>query len=1146
MKKITKIAAILLMLLTAIFAVAACAASGTISIDSDNPPQTTYVLGQELNRNGAIILKDGSKTEQIALSSPAVSVKGYDKDTLGTQTLTVSYKKLTAKYTVNVVRRIATDSKCTTKYFVGEPFDRTRGSITVTKDDGTSFSVAMSDAAVSVQLDSSSAGTGKLATITYSKDGATYSDTVAVDVYEIENAKLTTSASFKTTYKDYDQTLDLTGGYIVLTGGSLTRNVALTADMVSGYDPTKVTEEHYTQPLKQELTVSYAGKTFPLSVDIYYSDVSIIKKLAAGKLADYDWLNWTDEDEVSQEDGLSAIAAIRLFFGLNTYEVSLITREQIEIIARPASAYAYLLWQQEVEKYKDVFATEYGALYLIAKSYAAAKDAIRPLTDANEPINDYGHLLVNMRREFAETLFIGDDSTIGEFLAYVIDPDNMYKITGRLNEMIPLFEKMQAIPDDWTKEGLADYATTLDEVVDLLKASSFTGYDNRSTYQLLNNWRAKQDFFDILYTYYFQDPTENKSKLNTLANFWMPEEVEKVYEDIFEAFYLAYYAEEMQEDIEYFYALYYDGTNEEEILGILYQVYYTGYDMTEFLRLYRNASNALNDLAAKDADSLERWLFDNVILYEGSVGLSLSRWLNELRLFENYGYLDLMYGMLGNTQFSDLMDHYLDLVEKYYGDGMEEDEHGNWVETDGFSQKIDDFFKEFLAASPLMQYNFLAATNAFYLNPYFPFPAYALGYGILESEEYGALPLYYSVLTEILYPHYYRLLISDAENDPQLELQTYLFDDMMNALEVFAARGDAGSAEDFFSWMDDTDGEDGIITKHGKLTGSSLTNFDNKVGFLYEYLLHIYHFEYNTDKYTDKNGNSKQKLVFSAEYSEWEEKFLSFDAALDAYYSMAGLSQNSSAYYIALFSAVETLDRLATDILNNAPTEVKDAFKYADYYDYLLEGDDAEYRCSLEYAWFSARVYYMSVLKGIKLDGEMLYDLYYETGMRAFTGDIYSLLFANFYYASGYYSAQEAFADKAETVKELLGKFYALDLNVQYDFIFFDSSYHNAMKVYFDYVFDSLDLSTGETQKPGAATASALFDLQRAYIYYKSNEKKSSAATYLKALQDAYGTLELAYAELQGSDQAATFDEYLGTMYTDYVGLYNEVLSGLN
>ena len=71
---------------------------------SATPTKTTYTEGENLDLTGGkiTVTYDDEETEEVPMTSEGVSVTGYDKDTTGTQEITVTYKEKTAKFNVTV------------------------------------------------------------------------------------------------------------------------------------------------------------------------------------------------------------------------------------------------------------------------------------------------------------------------------------------------------------------------------------------------------------------------------------------------------------------------------------------------------------------------------------------------------------------------------------------------------------------------------------------------------------------------------------------------------------------------------------------------------------------------------------------------------------------------------------------------------------------------------------------------------------------------------------------------------------------------------------------------------------------------------------------------------------------------------------
>ena len=103
MKNVWKIILVLFLIVFTLGFAVSCGSAESISVSESARGQTTYVVGQVLNLSGGVlIVNNGKGTEEIPLDSKGVKVSGYEKNTLGVQTLTVEYGGATTELIVNV------------------------------------------------------------------------------------------------------------------------------------------------------------------------------------------------------------------------------------------------------------------------------------------------------------------------------------------------------------------------------------------------------------------------------------------------------------------------------------------------------------------------------------------------------------------------------------------------------------------------------------------------------------------------------------------------------------------------------------------------------------------------------------------------------------------------------------------------------------------------------------------------------------------------------------------------------------------------------------------------------------------------------------------------------------------------------------
>ena len=309
MKKFATLALVVLMLVASVFVMSACqdpqtqTDAGKISVEETGMPQLLYVQGQDLDlSNGMLTVEKDGQKQEIPLNSEGITVTGYDKNTLGNQTITIAYGGQTTQITVTVVARMQA-VEFTADYLVGDAFDFGMGRLKITRDDGSNHTVLLNGNGVTINgFDGTKAGKQTL-TATYANNGETYECKFEVTVYAVDNVTFT--APKKVNYNSHEAGIDLTDGYFTITGnnGALVRTVAIDEDMVEGFDLTAVNEEN--TPFTQSLKVTYGGKEYSYDIKLTYTAISRFKKDAVA-FAELDW-NGAEIPTISIELGELAL-----------------------------------------------------------------------------------------------------------------------------------------------------------------------------------------------------------------------------------------------------------------------------------------------------------------------------------------------------------------------------------------------------------------------------------------------------------------------------------------------------------------------------------------------------------------------------------------------------------------------------------------------------------------------------------------------------------------------------------------------------------------------------------------------------------------------------------------------------------------------
>ncbi len=535
--------AVLVMILACAAMLTGCNSSvvSDIVVLNSGKPRTVYVEGQDLDLSGGVItaIVDGEETS-IPMNSEDVTVTGYDKDTIGKQTLTITYKEKTTTIEVNVIARMVAEN-FETNYFVGDKLDTSKGRLRIARDNATTFTVNLSDSTVTVKsFDSSKSGAATVTVGYKGSAGEDYEADFSVNVYDVGEVVFT--KPYKDDYSSHDTELDFSGGYFTIKASgnsSFSKFVYLNSELVkvSGFKPEDVTIENRDTPADQTVVFEYAGKTYKFPITVVYSSISIVKQRIE-ELADLDWSK--DEVTIDEGHGLAALDAIKEYYKLTNAEKKSLSEDEINTIVRPAAVYINDMYIKELETYSGSFGiTSDGYFTLYAESYDAVETDRDRLKDPNEKINTYGDILRDIYADFAKTV-IANKITIADYVFVLSAESNDYLI-AILDQALKVYDAFSVIPDDWTVEDLSttEYASAITKEVARITASEFIGLGYAAIYQRASAWRTNDDIIDIIYSYYMYAVEDPKTAVEgTLWNkLPMPGKLQSWYEELYNASY---------------------------------------------------------------------------------------------------------------------------------------------------------------------------------------------------------------------------------------------------------------------------------------------------------------------------------------------------------------------------------------------------------------------------------------------------------------------------------------------------------------------------------------------------------------------------------------------------------------------------------
>lgn len=1084
-KKLTIVVLTIAVICTLIVAFAACGGKkiSEISVGQAGMPRLTYVQGQDLDFSGGklTVVSDG-KTEEISLVDPDVKVTGYDKNTLGKQSVTIEYKGFETTVEVTVVPQIAVD-RHTEKYFVGENLNTQVGRLKITRNDGTDFTVDLSDAKVTLSgFDSSTAGI-KTVTVKYED----YTGTFDVEVFAA--AKATLRSPNKNAYLSHEEGIDLAGGYLTLENadGSLKKQVPISEDMISGYDLSAATIENLAgNPFRQTITVNYVG-THTFDIYITFSGVSLMK-LRASELNDLDWT--TTQPEITDAQGKAAVEAMQSYFNLSSLEQEMIPEADQECVARVAAVYAKTVWENEIEAFKNTFiiTRQDGATeaQFVQCTLEQAQATYAKLSQTNTPVRAMEELLSNISAYFADTTLEGERK-ISEFLNEVYNATIFDYVLSGIEYAQDLMDLLQDVPAQWTPENIATDTVkkALDDSLDYIAANKFKGsnYGDFSLYDMVSYWRgvsAENDLMDMFYQHCFAN--KDTWGLNVIKSIYLPGEIAGMYGYLTACDYYLYQISNMQ-----------------------------SFDTSFFMWLYRRYVLPTQE-ELKATDGLIRWAYENID-YGG--GVTFDAMIEETKI----NYTDFCGGMYGNKTFEDLWNRLFDIMER----------DSAWDPSSGKPQfdptEVEGFLKAFYEAPESVQLGFLTSVCPTYTDPEHALPV--LDYTILLDDENMRVSTFSAVLAYYFDGKDGVLPQDDADKDGSHPRQLFRY--LLGATEDYLRRYESvQDGMDYFTSFRVM--MVGAQQEYNKLNDEDKSAFDGKVGYLYNKLMAI------TGLYDDKfftvGEATAQKEVDLG--TEWEEKF--GELALLTY-NIDELVQTNSPFIGMMFAFYAKAEALAAEILN-ADDTVANAYYQYNYALTVRDENQSEIvlmNMTLDHAMYLSRISFMNYLTNLTGVAD---DYLAETENRDSKLHTFMLKAYDFYLLALEDEDYAFSADDEALVTEFLTAYRTLTQKERWLFcnmdVRFGYSYVSMLTIYFHRTIGSTVEGVFTGNEKVTQFAIDVLGLEQSYTAYESDPNAGNLAQVNRALAE----VEKSKAAMEDSD-SALIPEYINKMYEYYTNLCN-------
>ena len=817
-------------LLTGLFTVLALACSllvisacggktvNELSFDSDNMPQIVFVQGQELDLSKGRLIADGSI---VQMDSDGVEVTGYDKNTLGQQTLTVTYRGKSLPLNVTVVPRFEAAQKFV--YFVGEKFADARPVINITRNDGTRITLSGNyNGLTFTNFDTSEPVETLTLNATYMNGSDNYTGTFDIEVcepvYRFNEPR--TKA-----YGSHETELDLSGASLTITNedGTASRLIPLSSITAKGFNPDAVNMDN--PETTQTIEIFYNGTDTGMSYEITltYSEVSHFLDFAAACPTWADWncyepidgevpyLNMPDV--VDDAMGEEAMELLDAYAKMSNNDRNYISQTNLETVARVGVIYGYNTWMKTLygdNVIRKVFRVTSSGLSefsystedtpLTAEDYLAASAKLLNREGTDATVNRLEEISAILKQDILSDKLadtnVYNDSSIGvspmSDIFYIVKDHSYFLSAGNLlNAAVNAYNMLEdfqspAEHKGWMTEEMLQKLEaekdTITEAYSLLSGmigdteSESNAYDV-TIFTAVNNLREDDDYFEILYRYYINhmlnldtsdedyndQMTSCLGAVSNLVTYYIPMPLTEL-------------------------ALIYNEADQYRLmLGANASLVEKGEDSvlnetTSFMFAFNEARTLTNEFMstyintenAADADLVYAYLYDQLPDLSATYALLYSG---------DYGYISLTSSSAYDNDVQGLWAKYFDVWFDYLNDNELINSENQSEEAVAFRRKVAELFKAFALLDPIQQYYFMDSVS------------------YLSSEGYPEIVLVPSdtgsIFTQLIYTYYYGVLGIDS-SAAETDTANTVFTSLMLAIECYAY----GDIENFYNYMD--------------------------------------------------------------------------------------------------------------------------------------------------------------------------------------------------------------------------------------------------------------------------------------------------------------------------------------------------------
>jgi hypothetical protein len=417
---------------------------------------------------------------------------------------------------------------------------------------------------------------------------------------------------------------------------------------------------------------------------------------------------------------------------------------------------------------------------------------------------------------------------------------------------------------------LTQYSEKFDAALEKLSSTDnkYTNYDYRFVTKKVSAWRENDDYFDLMYDYFYnlEDADKKDAAINVLKDLALPGELEDLYVSLFDSIRLTSAFAQMQ-----------------------------SIDTTEFMVLFKNSYEYMEEFAALEDGSMIKDLYENLkfkgILQQGnqSIEVTFAELYDFVRTTKN-GYLYQMSAMLGTDIYSKIWEPYIAIITN---------EEEGYLESEKYGEDVEALFNAYVALSPTEQVAFSESLNVFY--------RYNLQQPVLAwSAEDGVA---YSTFSMIIINHYRETLGEDLYP---------IYQNLIEAMEQYAVRFKYEKVN-AATW-DDKFYE--VKSAYDLLEEGSEEKalFDEKLGALYTKYLGFYEMSF-----------VELDETWKARFDELGKAYVTVYDAYIAIMGDAQNGIASKNEYALFFSGYLKAQELAAAILNGATDDVKNVYYYQGY-----------------------------------------------------------------------------------------------------------------------------------------------------------------------------------------------------------------------